>query len=173
MLKWLSLSALAVVLSVSAAQAADVGMAIVESNGPGGVEACSASWSSDPAAVITVTRQAGVQGEVWLIDLSQSGHQVPGAAYPNGFTIATWVEPEHPGTFNNLYINDAQHMTMQSEWPTATGQNLGDYPGGFGNGVSYYAGDDSNGDHVFVSVSEQDATPTGHVTWGNIKSHYR
>jgi hypothetical protein len=50
---------------------------------------------------------------------------------------------------------------------------LADYPGGFGNGVSYYAGNDFNGDQVFVSITEQDATPTNNVTWGNIKSHYR
>jgi hypothetical protein len=173
MLKWLSLSAVAVALSVSAAQAADVGFSIVESNGPGGAEACSATWSSDPSAVFNVTRDDSQQGEVWLIDLSQSGHQAPGAPWPFGFTLATWVEPEHPGTYNNLHIVDPLHMVLESEWPTATGENLADYPGGFGNGVSYYAGNDFNGDQVFVSITEQDATPTNNVTWGNIKSHYR
>jgi hypothetical protein len=172
-MKWLSLCVLSIALSASAAQAAQVGFSIVETHGPGGTETCSATLSSDPSAIIIVTRDLSrLDGEVWLIDLSASGHQIPGASWPFGFTVATWPEAEHPGQWNNVYIDDAHHMHMESEWATATGQNMGDYPGGFGNGVSYFAGQDVNGDDVFVSVSEEAATPAGAATWGKIKSLY-
>jgi len=160
--------------SASVAQAAQVGLAISEGFGPGGIETCTAQWSSDPTAVITVTRDlTRLDGEVWLIDLSQSGHRAPGAQWPNGFTVATWPEPEHPGLWNNLYVDDAQHMHLESEWSVATGQNMGAYPNGFPNGVSYFVGQDFNGDDVFASVSEAAATPAGPATWGSIKSMYR
>ena len=159
--------------SISIAQAANVGFAITEAYSGSGSETASASWSSDPSAVITVTRDTSrTDGEVWLIVLPQS-HQVPGAGWPFGFTVATWTEVEHPGLWNNLHIDDAHHMHLESEWPVATGQNMGTYPNGFGNGVSYFAGFDVNGDHVFVSVSEAVSTPTRTSTWGRLKSLYR
>jgi hypothetical protein len=173
-MKWLLACLFVAAGSASVAQAAEVGLFITESHGAGGVEACSAIWTSDPAAVILVTRDVNrTDGEVWLIDLSQSGHQAPGAPWPNGFTVATWPEPEHPGLWNNLYVDDPQHMHLESEWPVATGQNMGDWPNGFPNGVSYYVGDDFNGDFVFASVTEAAATPAGPTTWGMIKSKYR
>jgi len=160
--------------SISIVQAAQVGFVITEAYSPGGPESASASWPSDPAAVFIVTRDLSrTDGEVWLIDLSQSGHQVPGSFWPNGFTVATWVEPEHAGFWNNLYIDDPHHMHLESEWPVATGQNMGAYPNGFGNGVSYYAGNDVNGDQVFVSVSEAVTTAVQTSTWGRLKSLYR
>lgn len=157
----------------SAAQAADVNLTITESCN-NSTETASAQWSSDPGAVITVTRDASrPDGEVWLIDLTASGHQVPGYPWPGGFTIATWTEPEHPGLWNNLYIDDPQHLHMESEWPVATGQNMGDYPNGFGNGVSYFAGFDVNGDRIFVRVVESPCTvATESATWGQIKRLY-
>jgi hypothetical protein len=173
-MKWLLPSLLIVAAaSASVAQAAQVGLQITESN-TGGAEICKATWSSDPSAVILVTRDPSrPDGEVWLIDLSLSGHQVPGAPYPFGFTVATWPEIEHPGLWNNLYIDSPQHLHMESEWQVATGQNMGDYPGGFPNGVSYYAGNDVNGDQVFVSVSEAPVTAAGPSTWGRLKAQYR
>ena len=152
----LILAALLAVGSISTVQAANVNISIIESYFPNGKEMASAVWSSDAAAVINVTRDLSrTDGEVWLIDLTGSGHQVPGAPWPGGFTVATWQEPAaHAGMWNNLYIDDPLHMHMESEWPTATGQNMGVYPNGFGNGVSYYAGNDFNGDLVFPKVVE-------------------
>ncbi len=172
MLAFAVLGALSVA-AVPAVQAASVSFNITEGLDTSGNEACVASWSSDPGATITVTRVAGVAGEVWSIDLSASGHQVPGAAWPNGFMIATWEEPEHPGLWNNLYIVDSQHLRLESEWDVATGDNMGAYPGGFGNGVSYYGGTDFNGDKIYVRVSETEAVPTEATTWGQIKGLYR
>jgi hypothetical protein len=143
--------------TVSTAQAANVNLTITEEYLANGTETASAVWSSDPGAVITVTRDLSrTDGEVWLIDLTASGHQVPGAPWPAGFMVATWEEPEHPGLWNNLYINDPLHLTLESEWPVATGDNMGAYPNGFGNGVSYYAGADYNGDSVFARVVERE-----------------
>ena len=158
----------------SAAQAAQVNLTILESCNADGTETASAEWSSDPAAVITVTRDASrTDGEVWLIDLSASGHQVPGAPWPSGFTVATWNEPEHPGLWNNLYIDNPLHLHMESEWTTATGQNMGSYPNGFDNGVSYFAGNDYNGDQIFVRVVERPCpVATKSATWGEIKGLY-
>jgi hypothetical protein len=173
-MKWLLPSLLFVAAaSASVAQAAQVGLSINETIA-GTVETCSATWSSDPSAVILVTRDPSrADGEVWLIDLTLSGHQAPGAPWPFGFVVASWQEIEHPGLWNNLYIDGPQHMHMESEWPVATGQNMGAYPNGFGNGVSYYGGSDFNGDDVFVSVNETPATPAGPSTWGKIKAQYR
>jgi len=142
-------------LGAPTAQAVDVNFTITESYLPDGTETASAAWSSDAGAVFTVTRDLSrTDGEVWLIDLSLSGHQVPGRRWPFGFTVATWREPEHPGLWNNLYIDDSLHMHMESEWETATGQNMGSFPNGFGSGVSFYAGRDFNDDSVFARVVE-------------------
>ncbi len=147
-------------LGAPTAQAADVNFTITESYLPDGTETASAAWSSDAGAVFTVTQDLSrTDGEVWLIDLSASGHQVPGISWPGGFRIATWEEPEHPGLWNNLYIDDPLHMHMESEWETATGQNMGSFPNGFRNGVSYFAGRGFNGDGVFVRVVEEAAIP--------------
>jgi hypothetical protein len=173
-MKWLLTGLVVAAGFASVAQAADVGLAITEGYGPGNVETCTATWSSDPTAVILVTRDlTRLDGEVWLIDLSQSGHRAPGASWPNGFTVATWPEPEHPGLWNNLYIDDPLHMHLESEWSVATGQNMAQYPNGFPNGVSYFAGQDYNGDFVFASITETAATAAGSATWGSIKSLYR
>jgi len=173
-MKWLLVCLFVAAGSVSVAQAAQVGFNITEGYGPGGVETVTAQWGSDPSAVFIITRDLNrPEGEVWLIDLSQSGHQAPGASWPNGFTVATWPEPEHPGLWNNLYVDDPQHMHLESEWPVATGQNMGAYPNGFPNGVSYFVGQDYNGDDVFAAVTEAAATPAGPSTWGRIKSAYR
>jgi len=150
-------------ISTAQAQAAQVNLSIVESYCPGGqAEKASATWSSDPAAVITVTRDPNAAaGEVWLIDLTNSGHQVPGANWPSGFMTATWVEPEHTGLFNNLYIVDPQHLRLESEQEVGTGDNMPGNCGavctwdtGFGNGVSFYAGLDLNGDAVYPQITE-------------------
>ena len=173
-MKWLLVGLFIAAGSVSVAQGAEVGLFITESHGPGGIETCTAQWTSDPAAVIVITRDLNrPDGEVWLIDLTLSGHQAPGAPWPNGFTVATWPEPEHPGLWNNLYVDDPLHMHLESEWPVATGQNMADWPNGFPNGVSYYVGNDFNGDFVFASVTEAAATPAGPATWGRIKAKYR
>lgn len=141
-------------LGLTTAQAANVNINIAVTSCPDGTaRSVAATWSSDPNAVINVTRVAA-PGEVWQIDLSSSGHQVPGAPWPAGFFKAAWGDPAHAGRFSNLRIDAPQSMTLVTHATTAVGDNLGDYPNGFNNGVSYYAGDDFNGDSVFPRIVE-------------------
>lgn len=149
---------LAVVLLASAfstAQAAQVNFNITVRSCPDGTTAeVVARWSSDPTAVFNVTRLPG-PGERWSIDLSGSGHQVPGEVWPNGFFEAAWKDPVHPG-FSNLRIDNSQRMTLETHAAVAVGDNVPPSFGFtvFGNGVSFFAGLDFNGDQVFPRIIE-------------------
>jgi hypothetical protein len=147
----IALAALLTAGLASTAQAAAVGLPIIEEFALDGTPTASAFWSSDPGAVIHVTRDlTRTDGRVWLIDLTGSGHQV------NWFPVSnTWNDINSPGRWNNLYWDDALHLHLESEWPTATGNNMGGYPNGFDNGVSYIYGNDSNGDSVYASVTKK------------------
>ena len=107
-----------------AAHTADVGFSIIEHYG-GPTETVSAVWSSDPAAHFTVTLATN-SPEVWLIDLTGSGHATIGGSdfvllSNNG--VVSWVEPEHPGLYNNLYFVDNLHWRLESEQPVAANPN--------------------------------------------------
>lgn len=143
-----------IMLASGAAQAqSEVGLQIFEdySTTP---ETAWAVWSSDTAAPIAVTL-VSASPEKWLIDLSNSGHATLGGGgfpfQPNG--AFTWIEPEHPGLFNNLYYVDDTHWLLESEVDFAANPENGGF-GIFGNGVSIYAGNDVNGDFVYASVTE-------------------
>src|SRR5262245_33968384 len=138
------------------ASAQGVGFPIFEDDN-GGVETAHAEWSSDPSAVINVTK-ASDSPEVWLIDLSNSGHATLGGGDFPGFGnngVMTWVEPEHPDLFNNLYFLDDTHWRLESENPVPANTNNDGIFGIFGNGTSIYAGNDFNGAPVFISVNER------------------
>src|SRR5262249_29703792 len=134
-------------------RAANVGLQLIEET-IAGVETARAVWSSDPSAPITVTKPSD-NPEVWLFDLTPSGHVTNGGgAWPGNGGVVTWVEPEHPNLFNNVYFLDAFHWRLESENPIAANPNAGGQFGILGNGVSYLAGQDNNGDFVFLSVTE-------------------
>ena len=50
---------------------------------------------------------------------------------------------------------------------------MAQYPNGFGNGISYAAGNDFNGDGVYVRITETQSVPTKPTTWGRIKGLYQ
>jgi hypothetical protein len=95
--------------------------------------------------------------EVWLIDLTGSGHATIGGGNfvpPKNNGVVSWVEPEHPGLYNNLYFVDNLHWRLESEQPVAANPNANGIYGILGNGTGLYGGSDNNGDNVYISVSE-------------------
>lgn len=140
-------------LGTMTAQGAQVAFQIFEDN-IGGIETAHARWSSDLAAIIPVTL-ASANPEIWNIDLTLSGHATLGGGdFPSQGGVMTWVEPEHPNLYNNLYFVDQFHWRLESE-QAVPANTFNEGFGVFGNGTSIAAGGDVNGDAVFISVVEQ------------------
>ena len=136
-------------------RAANVGLQFIEDS-IGGVETARAVFSSAPATP-AIGVPLSVNPQVWLFDLTATGHATNGGGdWPlfgnNG--VVTWVEPEHPGLFNNLYFLDATHWRLESENPIAANPNADGSFGILGNGVSLFAGTDNNNDAVYAAVVE-------------------
>ena len=136
-------------VSVSVVDAAEVAFSIYEDMMYDGTRTAYATWGNDPSAEISVTRDGSrTDGIVWLIDLSGSGHKVN----DDPSWVFSWKDIHGPGMYNNLYINDSLHLTLESGWPEATGNNGTFDLDPFDNGVSNGVGIDYNGDNVYARV---------------------
>ncbi len=136
-------------ICASVGNAANVAFSIYEDMMYDGTRTAYAVWGNDPSAEISVARDGSrTDGIVWLIDLSGSGHKVnddPGWVF-------SWKDIHGPGMYNNLYINDSLHLTLESGWPEATGNNGIFDLDPFDNGISNGVGIDYNEDNVYARV---------------------